>query len=57
MRSFATLAPLVGLFLFFASPPVVSAYALTVTRLLPAKVRVFIDYLVANMAQADQRRT
>ena len=25
MRSFATLAPLVGLFLFFASPPVVSA--------------------------------
>jgi hypothetical protein len=29
--------------------PVVSAYALTATRLLPAKVRVFIDYLVANM--------
>ena len=36
------------------TPPVVSAYALTATRLLPAKVRVFIDYLVANMAQADQ---
>ena len=32
-------------------PPVVSAYALTATRLLPAKVRVFIDYLVAQMAQ------
>jgi len=36
------------------TPPVVSAYALTATRLLSAKVRVFIDYLVANMAQADQ---
>ncbi|MBU3738813.1 MAG: LysR family transcriptional regulator [Rhodoferax sp.] len=33
------------------SPPVVGAYALTATRLLPAKVRVFIDYLVANMAE------
>ncbi|NCY26635.1 MAG: LysR family transcriptional regulator, partial [Alphaproteobacteria bacterium] len=33
------------------APPVVSAYALTATRLLPAKVRVFIDYLVAQMAQ------
>ncbi len=27
-------------------PPVVEVYALTTTRLLPAKVRVFIDYLV-----------
>ncbi|MEY4267810.1 MAG: hypothetical protein RIS90_2345 [Pseudomonadota bacterium] len=36
------------------TPPVVSAYALTATRLLPAKVRVFIDYLVANMAQTDR---
>lgn len=33
------------------APPVVEAYALTATRLLPAKVRVFIDYLVAQMAQ------
>ncbi|MFM2035449.1 MAG: hypothetical protein RL459_714 [Pseudomonadota bacterium] len=32
------------------APPAVTAYALTATRLLPAKVRVFIDYLVANMA-------
>jgi signal transduction histidine kinase len=39
------------------TPPVVEAFALTATRLLPAKVRVFIDYLVANMTQADQRRT
>jgi len=39
------------------TPPVVEAFALTATRLLPAKVRVFIDYLVANMPQADQRRT
>jgi len=36
------------------TPPVVEAYALTATRLLPAKVRVFIDYLVANLAQAEQ---
>lgn len=33
------------------APPVVEAYALTATRLLPAKVRVFIDFLVAQMAQ------
>lgn len=39
------------------APPVVEAFALTATRLLPAKVRVFIDYLVANMTRADQRRT
>ena len=32
------------------APPVVEAYALTATRLLPAKVRVFIDFLVAQMA-------
>ncbi len=38
------------------APPVVEAFALTATRLLPAKVRVFIDYLVSQMAQADQRR-
>lgn len=37
------------------TPPVVEAYALTVTRLLPAKVRVFIDYLVAQMAQPTGR--
>jgi DNA-binding transcriptional LysR family regulator len=39
------------------TPPVVSAYALTATRLLPAKVRVFIDYLVANMAQGEKGLT
>jgi DNA-binding transcriptional LysR family regulator len=33
------------------APPEVVAYALTATRLLPAKVRVFIDFLVAQMAQ------
>jgi DNA-binding transcriptional LysR family regulator len=33
-------------------PPMAQAYALTETRLLPAKVRVFIDYLVARMAKA-----
>ena len=37
------------------TPPVVEAYALTATRLLPAKVRVFIDYLVAQMAQPTVR--
>lgn len=37
------------------APPVVEAYALTATRLLPAKVRVFIDYLVAQMAQPSFR--
>ena len=36
------------------TPPVVEAYALTATRLLPAKVRVFIDYLVAQMPQMAQ---
>lgn len=38
------------------APPEVEAYALTATRLLPAKVRVFIDYLVAQMAQPPARR-
>ena len=33
------------------APPVVQAYALTTTRLLPAKVRVFLDFLLENMAQ------
>ena len=33
------------------APPVVEAFALTTTRLLPAKVRVFLDFLVDNMAQ------
>lgn len=32
------------------SLPVISVYALTTTRLLPAKVRVFLDYLVERMA-------
>ncbi len=32
------------------SPPVVQAYALTTTRLLPAKVRLFLDFLVEHMA-------
>jgi DNA-binding transcriptional LysR family regulator len=39
------------------TPPVVEAFALTATRLLPAKVRVFIDYLVANMAQGEMGLT
>jgi len=30
-------------------PPAVSVHALTETRLLPAKVRVFIDFLIANL--------
>lgn len=30
-------------------PPVISVYALTETRLLPAKVRVFFDFLMANL--------
>lgn len=34
--------------------PVVVAYALTTTRLLPARVRVFLDFLVAHMA--DQQK-
>ena len=33
------------------SPSPVQAYAITATRLLPAKDRVFIDYLVQRMAQ------
>jgi DNA-binding transcriptional LysR family regulator len=33
------------------SPPPVQAYAITATRLLPAKDRVFIDYLVQRMGQ------
>lgn len=33
------------------SPPPVDAYAITATRLLPAKDRVFIDYLVQRMAR------
>ena len=32
------------------SPANVQVYALTTTRLLPTKVRVFIDYLVARLA-------
>ena len=31
------------------TPPLVQAYALTATRLLPAKVRVFMDFLVSRM--------
>jgi len=31
------------------APPDFSAYALTETRLLPAKVRVFIDFLIRNL--------
>ena len=37
------------------APPVVEAFALTTTRLLPAKVRVFLDFLVQNMAQDLQQ--
>ena len=33
------------------TPPLVQAYALTATRLLPAKVRVFMDFLVSRMNQ------
>ncbi|MEY3446820.1 MAG: hypothetical protein RIR45_1575 [Pseudomonadota bacterium] len=33
------------------APPVVQAYAITTTRLLPARVRVFLDFLLENMAQ------
>jgi DNA-binding transcriptional LysR family regulator len=32
------------------APPQVQVFALTTTRLLPAKVRVLIDYLVERMA-------
>ena len=38
------------------SPPTVQAFALTTTRLLPAKVRVFLDFLVKNMAHHTTRR-
>lgn len=31
------------------APPPVQAYALTTTRLLPARVRVFLDFLVARL--------
>ena len=31
------------------SPPALPIYALTETRLLPAKVRVFLDFLAANL--------
>lgn len=34
------------------SPPTVEVYALTTTRLLPAKVRVFLDFLVQEMAKS-----
>jgi DNA-binding transcriptional LysR family regulator len=35
------------------SPPVVQAFAITTTRLLPARVRIFLDFLVDNMKQND----
>lgn len=38
------------------SPPPVQAFALTTTRLLPAKVRVFLDFLVENMAHHTTQR-
>lgn len=37
------------------APPIVEAFALTTTRLLPAKVRVFLDFLLQNMAQDLQQ--
>ena len=36
------------------TPPDFSAYALTETRLLPAKVRVFIDFLIRNLKSRGQ---
>lgn len=33
------------------APPTVQAYAVTTTRLLPAKVRVFLDFLVEHLGQ------
>lgn len=33
------------------APPTVQAYAVTTTRLLPAKVRVFLDFLVKHLGQ------
>ncbi len=41
---------LVHLLARWSSPPV-EVYAITTTRLLPAKVRLFLDFLVARMAQ------
>jgi len=35
-------------------PPTAHAYAITTTRLLPAKVRVFLDYLVSQMATTSR---
>jgi DNA-binding transcriptional LysR family regulator len=35
-------------------PPTAHAYAVTTTRLLPAKVRVFLDYLVSQMATTSR---
>lgn len=32
------------------SPPTVQVYALTTTRLLPAKIRIFIDFLIEQLA-------
>jgi DNA-binding transcriptional LysR family regulator len=32
------------------SPPTIQVYALTTTRLLPTKVRVFIDFLIGQLA-------
>ncbi|NBO39821.1 LysR family transcriptional regulator [bacterium] len=37
------------------SPPAVQAFALTTTRLVPAKVRLFLDFLVANLPQYLQQ--
>ncbi len=36
------------------SPPAAQAYALTTTRLLPTKVRVFLDHLVAQLTPQPQ---
>jgi DNA-binding transcriptional LysR family regulator len=35
------------------APPAIPVYALTETRLLPAKVRVFIDFLIQNLRDKD----
>jgi DNA-binding transcriptional LysR family regulator len=35
-------------------PPTAHAYAITTTRLLPAKVRGFLDYLVSQMATSSR---
>ncbi len=39
------------------SPPTVPIYVLTVTRLLPAKVRAFVDYLVEHLTQLSGTQT